>query len=471
MQDFLLPNGPWVRFIEAKWSEHEIIVYKNPDRLLATFVLDNKGGELSGFLIFLRKILVSRGDISKFLSIQKMEINFLQKLSRGNSFNYLVISATPGYVVPDEEKVISEVRRQISELENFSKLVSLGISNVGGEVRDLKEESDEVADLFFGDPMLFYSITTLPKPVEKLIKHSIGIDSNGIDAEINIKSLSSVSIVGGSLYDRLHAVHVLCEGALLNNISCLIFDSSGSFYGFNAPQTDVSRYQEFNMCTPITFIFREFAFGKGLFIDLAFVDAELFLQAFELNSDVSIPLRAVFEKKCSGLEDLVSELNNLKDSREMSRYLINKAIRVIRVIEKANPPVFAKNINSELLMPWHDALGRVVHVNVEGQPEHLVKLLVHSLLKSIKVEKSDSLGLLVVLDSPAGELHKSISNELASVKNIGFIVHAESELDLPSFKPSLKLDLIGSEVVVNEFGERQKRIRLRPGFSKCTEFK
>jgi hypothetical protein len=469
-----IPFGPWNTVVSGKWGEHELELCRNPERVLALFVYDKKEEKISGALVFLKRILLVEGDASKFVSAQKRETMLVQRVSREQQFNYVVMGSTPGYVSYKEEDFSKEVRKQYEELEGIAKIGLSALRDLEIKARDFSDAREEEVEALLGDPMLLLALGAGGGPGERALKALIGLDSSKKPLEISTDSLKSVLVVGGEKGKRLHALHVLCEAALTNGVSCIVFDSSSSFSGLSQPNPDSSKFDSFKMRAPLSFVFREFQLGKGLFIDLGVLEPGYVLSALGINGDAALPIKKVFQKKTSSPADLLNELSLLKESRETSQYLISKSARVLKVLQKAFPGLFAKNASPDLAMPWRESgLGKVIYVDSKGFPKEIAWLAAFSVLKGLQPQQAKGINTFLVFEQSADAIPPEIIDFLSRAAGmqygIGFAVHAENEIDFSLKEFSLKLSLLEKEAVVSEAGEKQKRVLLRPAYSACTE--
>ncbi len=481
-----LPFGPWTKIISGQWGTYPLTIYQNPEKLLLLVLFEKEGDKLKGLLVLMKKALVVEGDLSKFLVSQKRELTLIEKFSKDFVARFLLVGSSPAYVDYSQAALVNAVRVQYGELQALSKIASEVASTYDVSARDLKDASDEQAQILLGDPFAMLAYSPVPqaggfesRSASSLsgVRVQVGIDRLKQPVNVKLDSLRSVLVVGESEEKRLHMVHVLMESALLNNIPAIAFDAMGAFSGLALPNKNSANFETYKMTAiPLGFPFKAYELEKGLFVDLSLVSSDLFLQTFGLEkSDLSPLLKRAYEKKAekmASLGDLVLELSNTSEDSEFSRYAINKAIRAIEVIQKTHPSLFGKNLSTDLTMPFQSSVGKVIYVNLYGQPEKIQALIVESILKPFYSVHAPQLSTFLAFQKDAKELSPEMMLGLQALSQagFGFAIQSQNEPDEKA-GAALKIELIGDEAVATEKGEKQKRFVPRPGYSHCSETK
>ncbi len=482
-----LPFGPWTKMVSGTWAAYPITIYQNPDKVLLLVLFDKEKDNAKGLLVLMRKALVVEGDLSKFLVSQKRELTLIEKFSKDYVARFLLVGASPAYVAYSQAALVRAVRVQYGELEALSKIAIEVASTYGVSSKELKDAPEEQAQILLGDPFALLAYSPLPQGGTFSARETtgglgttrvqLGVDRMKQPVAARLDSLRSVMIAGESEEKRLHVLHVLVESALLNNVPCIIFDSTGAFSGLALPNKDSSKFDDFKMAAiPLGFPFKAFELDKGLFVDLSLTGSELFLNTFGLEKSGIAPLlkRAYDAKKekLSSLGDLVLELSNAPEDKDFSRYAINKAVRAIEVIQKAHPTLFAKNLSTDLTMPFQMSVGKVVYLNLYNQPPNIQNLVIQSVLQPLYSSHTPKLSVMLVFEKDAKALSPDVQEGMhkLAAQGFGFAVHTANEMDV-KIDAAMKIELVGDEAVVTESGEKQKRFIVRPAYSHCSETK
>lgn len=488
--DLDLPFGPWNKMVSGQWAAYPITIYQNPDKVLLLVLFDKEADKVKGLLVLMRKALVVDGELSKFLVSQKRELTLIEKFSKDYIARFLLVGASPAYIAYSQAGLVRAVRVQYGELEALTKIASEIASTYGIVSKELKDATEEQAQILLGDPFALLAYSPLPSGAGAISREGMGAGGGiggarvqlGIDrmkqpVVARLDSLRSVLVVGESEEKRLHALHALVENALLNNVPCMVFDTSGAFSGLSLPNKDSSAFEAFKMTAiPLGFPFKSFELDKGLFVDLSLVSSDLFLSTFSLEKCELAPLlkRAYDAKKQSlaSLGDLVLELSNTPEDADFSRYAINKAVRAIEVVQKAHPGLFAKNLSTDVTMPFQGNVGKVIYLNLYGQTPNIQNLVIQSILQPFYASRTPNLSLFLVFEKDAKHLAPEVQDGLHTLAQagFGFGVQTQNEMDV-KIDAGMKVELIGEEAVMAERGEKQKRLVIRPGYSHCSETK
>ncbi len=477
-----LPFGPWSKMASAHWGDYPLTIYQNPDKEMLLALFEKDSDKVKGVLTYLKKGFVVEGDPSKFLPSQRRDLVLISKYSREHSGTYLLVSSSPTYIEYNQDSLVKAITAQHAELEASAKVTIEIMKGFDCRATDFKAVPADRLSGLLGDPFSIFSFFSLSPGGQAAAPSSarcmLGIDHGNDTVEAKLSSFRMMMASGGRTRDRLHAMHVVIEDALLNNIPVMIFDTTGSFTGLAIPSKDTSKYEEFHLNSiPLGFPFKQFELEKGLFIDLSNVTAEVFLRSFYLEkSDLAGVIKRVYvikESAFSTLSDLVVALSEMQETPEFTKYAINKAVRAVEVIQKSTPSFFAKN-NVADLSGLFVGVGKVVHVNLFRQQPEIVSLATYSLLEPLTSAVSTNIRMLVVFEQDVSTVSEDIIAKFRelSEKGVGIAVHAEHDLDLSRVKrpATLKFEIVGSEAVVTEEGEKQRRISIRPAYSHDSEF-
>jgi hypothetical protein len=475
------PNGPWTRLVSAKWGVYPLTIYQNPDRVLLATLFDVAEGEPKGMVVLMRRVLVVEGDLSRFIAAQTRELALVEKVSSVGKLSYLFVASTPKYVSYNAEEFENEVKKQYGELSGYFSSTNEALTGYGLKAKDLLDASDEQVQSLLGDPYVLLALlnpqaapSRTPMAIPKFL---LGKGLTGESIDLNLENLASCAVIGGEREQRLHAMHVLLEGAMQSNVPCVVFDASKAFSGMAVLGKNVGRLQEFKMPPrSVNFPFKAYELGKTLFVDPSLISGDSFLKAFALeNSDVAAVMKQVYDEKrrdLSSLNDLVAALGNAKESKEAPQYIINKAVRVASVLQRSHQGLFGKVVTPELFTPWQESMGRVFYVDVSSvASQQLRHLVLSSILEAIPLPPTNELRLLLAFEQDAGEIAAEVAlvQKRFSGRGIGFMFQASTDGDVPLKEPKLKLEVVGNEVVATEFGQKPKRLAPRPTYTECSE--
>ncbi|MEW5955846.1 MAG: hypothetical protein AB1626_04920, partial [Candidatus Micrarchaeota archaeon] len=201
-----------------------------------------------------------------------------------------------------------------------------------------------------------------------------------------------------------------------------------------------------------------------------------FLRTFGLTgSEVAQPIKAAHDAKRASLfslSDLISELNSMRESKDVLMFNIRRAVRTLQVLQKIYPSLFAKNISADLATPWRDAIGKVFFLNVKKYPVEIQRMLVSTIIESIPVPPTTSLSLIIAFEHDADQIIGEAELVLKKYKKqgVGLLVHAQHEVDVQKLGEfTATFEVVNGEAIGAETGERQTRFTPRPAYSSCTE--
>jgi len=453
-------------------------VYLNPDKLILVMLYEKHGEEIAGMLVALKKVFVTDMDLTKTMQTQRKEMTVVQKTSPDGVLRFLLAGATPTYCKYAQEPLVEAMGKQMNELQAITQFSQDLASAYKADLKELKNSSDLQVQALLGDPLTMLSLFNpqgAPAREVRDAKAAVGLDSRGEFVQLPISAFSATAVIGGKKQDRLHLMHVIFEAALTNNLPCLVFDSNNSFAGLSKPNKDTRGFTQHQMTAmPLGFPFQEFELGRGVYVDLSVVPSSFFLHAFGLQeTDVGRILeKALAKEGVNSLSQLAEQVKALKDSKEATQYAVNKCLRCIRVIELKHPSVFGKNPPSEVLLPWHEGIGKVFHLNTKGVPENLQFLLMSTLLRLIPFPGGKSAKVLVGFDADLSDLYTDALQLTGQLREKGaaFVMQAEHELDVEALQnPSLKIEVIGNEAIASMEKEKPLRFTPRPTYTECVE--
>ncbi len=475
--DLDLPYGPWKPVVTATWDGYPIALYLNAERVLMLIYFEKRGGDVANALVCLKKAFLTDADLSKAPSKQPREITIIDKRTPEGASKVLMLGSTPAYIKYTHDELVEAMGKQFRELEALTRFAGEFASAYGGSCRDLGAVTEEEAQAVLGDPFSYFAVfnpNALAQKQKEDITVMLGLDSTGKPAEIPLAALNATEVVGGSTTQRLNAVRILLEGALLNAVPVVIFDSTGAFKGLSEANDDTRDFTKNRMTAmPLGFPVSEYKLANGTYIDLGLITPELFLEAFGISgTDVgkaTLKAWAAEPLEKHRLSDLEASVANLAETPEVTRYTIAKTQRLLKVISKKHPALFNRNAASDLMAPWHEGIGRVFHVDLSGQPDNVNHLIVYSVVNSTPAQKGKKLRMVVAFDTDASKVYLDVLKALDQMRKngVGFVLHSEHDLDSQlSTPPECKVEIVAGETVSTLKGSKPVRFDLRPPYTK-----
>ncbi|MBI5636225.1 hypothetical protein HY993_04655 [Candidatus Micrarchaeota archaeon] len=475
--DVDLPFGPWARLVNAQWGDYPIGLYTNKDKLLLLVMFERVDNKITGALLFLKKVFKVDGDFSRFAQNQKREIAFQSKTGSEGYSAFMFVSASPAYVKYSDREMSEALSKQVGEVNSVDGFIQDYARSNRIAAREFADLESDDQQLLLGDPFMLFSLAgsaQLHKSERKLLVECvIGAEKDGTLVKTRLDSLSFSAVTGGSIGERMAGAQVLAECALSNGVPVIFFDSSDSFSGLARANPDSSDFPAFKMfAMPLGYPYKEYSLGDGLYIDLNQVDADSFISSIGVEkSGVAQLIQAAFKEKgeLNSLSDLEKKLSSIHETKQVPQFALNRAARVLSVVSKLFPALFSKNSSAEILVPWHEGIGKAYRVNLSKYSARLKNLFISSLLSSLPAA-GGTLKALVVINEPVSSLSPQVISLLEKLPQSGVyaVVCADNFLDLKVFSGvSLALESVESDYVVSYHGEKGARFKLRPTFSAC----
>ncbi len=473
--DVDLPFGPWARLVNAQWGDYPVGLYTNKDKLLLLVMFERVDKKITGALLFLKKVFKVDGDFSRFEQNQKREITFQSKTGSEGYSAFMFVSASPAYVRYSDREMSEALSKQVTEVNSVDGFIQdYARSNriLAKEFAGLEEDDRQ---LLLGDPFLLFSLAgsaQLHKSERKLlVECTIGAEKDGTLVKTRLDSLSFSAVAGGNLDQRMLAQQVLAECALSNGVPVIVFDSFNSFSGLARSNPDSSDFPAFKMfAMPLGYPYKEYVLGDGLYIDLNQVDADGFISSIGVEKSAVAPLiQLAFKEKgeLNSLSDLEKKLSSIHETTQVPQFALNRAMRVLSVVSKLFPALFSKNASAEILVPWHEGIGKAYRVNLSKYSPRLKNMFISSLLSSLPAT-GGTLKALVVINEPVSNLSPQVISLLEKLPQSGVycVVCADNFIDLKIFSnASLVLEAVESHYLISYHGEKSARFALRPTYS------
>ncbi|MFH1779759.1 MAG: hypothetical protein ABH803_01280 [Candidatus Micrarchaeota archaeon] len=466
-----LPYGPWKSLVSATWNEHPLSIYLNPEKTMLLVVFDKQDSENKGVLVLLRKPFLLEGNTSEMMQNQKKDLTIIEKIVDGQTIVFALLDATPKYLPYSQAELFKTLKEQNLELEGTSKVfmdISKGFSI---KATPLNKCAENVSETLYGDPFTLFASPGVSSASSGFTGFQasvglLGIDKESIQVTNNVNLTTSYKIIGKEKNKRNQTMQIIAENALLNSVPCIIFDYYNALSGLALPNKNVDQYAEFKMVNrPIGFPLKNYSIGSGLFIDLKKIPEELFSETIGLQSLDAI-LKEVWSEN-SSLEDLLKKLSEVKEGRELTRYVIDKAIRVIKVLQQVYPSTFAESNYSELKTPWSEGMGRVLFLELSTFPDEIKQMLSYSILESLGQPTNNNLGALIIINENAKNLNDKLKQKIVSLpeKSIAYAISGEQDIDANDFpEANATIEFVDNECFLIQATERS-RFKLRPTYS------
>ncbi len=465
-----LPFGPWRKIVGAEWGGYPVSLYENPEKLFLMVLFEKKESKVVGLVVVMQKFFVVEGDTALLKSVGR-DFILIEKGSKQGVHSFLIVSSSPKYSEFSQEAFINIVSSQYEELKN----AGTGFDNLKLKLTTGLNIEEEVERILTGDPSLIFALLNpLSIGGKPFTTRNLFIGKND-EREISVKlsSLDSAVVIGNGKKERLHVLQVLTEETAKNSVVTIIFDAINSLNGFSIPNTKTENFKNFNMKEPVGFSFKTLTLGEGLFVDLSKCSSDLFLSTFKLqSSDVAPIIKQIFDKEKQSIGSISDFISKIENEKGFSQYLLYRTVRVLKIIQKGFSTLFAKNITPELTVPWREGAGKIIQLNLSLFPPEIQHLFIHSFLESLSSPPTvEGLSVFFVFTQDAALLSDELQLLLKRFKKKGggFALQAENELDINPIDFSVTFNLVGSDVFMEEKGEKKVRFSIRPTFSQCVE--
>lgn len=503
MPEFNLPFGPWKKIFSGDWTGHSASLFKNPDNLLLLVIFEKEGEKVKGVLVLMKKIFLVKGDMARFIATQRRDIIILEKRSTDFSAKYVMVGADPIYIPFSPESFSDSIRKVFESTESIGRVIKEVLASYDLQCTDLKSAPDEYVASIFEDPITLIALPSakavstteskeahaVPSFAEGFIRPGfvpIGVDNENEAMEIKLKNMRSVMVLGGAETMRKQMMHILIEGALLNGFPVIVFDWSGVFSGLSLPNADDSEFKNFKInITATGFPVKGFEAGPNAHADLNLVEPEGLRECLGIGTDpaseIIISKIVSLKNRIGTFADVLNELKATQETRVNTKYQINKALRIITVLQKSSfGALGGKNLVGDLVTPWVGGIGKVAYVSFKNIRPDLSKIVVYSVIKSIneflKSTSKRDVSVFVAFESPiifdpkTPNFYKEITELLSeSIQNgCGICVQSQNDFDIPkpiSDASTLRLDTLEQDVAIREIEERPKKARIRPTLS------
>jgi len=484
-------HGPWREIFYGEWSGYEVHLYENPDKYAAVLVFekDQKTNQTKGVLILLNKIFVCEGDPSGLASSVGSFALVMEKFYPTFKAKYLILSSGPRYSKPD--LITSTLDEAFEEVEKRSDDAMAKSKNFGLNMVELGRAPEEYAAQLFQEPTILPGLIFREMP-EKITESKviIGKRPDGTKAEESVRSFLS-TVVTGSDAQRIDALQVITENAVLGGMTSIIFDDDDSFANMSVPNKKFA-YADFPDLQPIGMPLKTLHPGETT-IDLNYLNKDLFREVIRVEEkpgDYSGKESAEMldnilnneRGKIRKLDDFEQLL--LKTKEEEKMFHVYRAIRWVRLLSRVFPGYLDGRIKiDELVQPYMKTSGSISRIDLKGVPLHIKKAFIYSVMRSLfeeyasqKIVRSKVMGIIpygekYLPKNPKKKLDFAIVDILmrCAEVGIGFATSAEHEVDLlPEIvdRASMRITFIkDNEIALKERSGKPYRAAIRPRLS------
>ncbi|MDO8427653.1 MAG: hypothetical protein Q7S92_00390 [Candidatus Diapherotrites archaeon] len=496
--DFKLAQGPWKNIFSGQLEGHFSELLSSNEEFILSLVNDEEKGKKLGVLMECFLVYSVQGDLERLLEGQKGKA--LGLIVKGEKVEkYLMFSTTASYVSYNESAINQEVQEMIQRLEERGKAIQESSIAFEVELKKLKECSSEEKELFYSTPLIHLIFTAKQtihvekSIVEKTISIGetiIGITKEGTGIKEPFAYFKSALVVGGERKNRIHALRVLTESALLSRIPVIAFEFESEFSGLGNPSKDRKKLEKYKVdLEPLGFPTKTFEIIKDIRINLGKIDGLGFAELFGIENEKIKKeiVNLLNQKKFTSMTELISNAEKMPTTETFSDFNKQRMVRMLRVIDQVYPEILGDGNNvSEILKAAHKTLGRANIISLRSKDYRKNSLIIESILKELLelYESGKETSDLVIVLPKAEHILSSeqfsttlqaIQDSLGKLqsKNKGVILEAENENEI-SEQAKTKTSAIVSLVKENDAaiqiqGQKSYRCFIRPSLSSETE--
>jgi hypothetical protein len=497
-----LREGPWRIVFEGMVQEHEVNIFSNTESVLMVLILEKEKDKVSGAVIELFKVLVSKGALEEFIETLPKDAISLISHSKDETIKYLVLGSTSSYSVIEENAFADEVDKLLQKIHSSSETVKNVAKAYDLNLLELHKSGEETSNAFFSNPIMFFGLSTSNKSGAiheshtsvKIIKGDVilGLTKDKLAAREPLSLFEKSAVFDGKKAERKHILHLIIEGALLSNIPAVIFDFNNSFEGLNVPSKNITGLQQSKVdFEPIGFPVKNFTPLQDVKIDLDLVSAQTLIELFGIGEGNAAKILTDLMKRESyqDIPQMIKKLNQSGFDEAITKSDIYKAGRILKLIDVSYPNFFdSKNNIAEVSKNWVKAIGRAGVINMDSLDNRQALLLLNNLLKGIlehykKQGETSSVKTMIFISEAErffglglkNIASEEIVNTLNELKDfgIGYVFEAKSANKLnPNASKNLESQIYvieKNEVGLKLANRKQYRVRTRPGLSECME--
>jgi len=487
--EFAIANGPWTLIFKGLMEGHSIENYSNNKDLFLSIVLDEKDNKVHGALIQIFKVMQAEGMLEEFIdTLPKNALSFSVH-QKENTYKFFILSSEPAYALFNEEDFINTTNELFKKLEITTKIISDVSKIYDLKLTALNETKKEVREAFYGMPLIslmlspIAKITTLEAVKESPAKIQGEIILGKRETQIikePFEFFLKTIVVQGKENERMHALNILIETSMLLNMRVIAFQFLNEFNDLNYPNENKEEIKAFGITLePIGFPVKEF---NELKAELNLIEGKILIELFGLGNTISAEAIAklVDEKKPKNIKELIDYVKALPTTEELTEFNKRKTIRILNLIELIYPNFFSEMLEvNEIFSFTSTNISRTNLIKLSKLDEKQALLVIYCLLKKILEMKKEKTIIFIPEVTKIISLTKKtfIQEKIketiinASKQNIGFVLSAKTELDLPKEiinESNAKISLIEEkDAAITIKGTKPYRLTLRPCLSKA----
>ncbi|MCD6478951.1 MAG: hypothetical protein J7L44_03635 [Candidatus Diapherotrites archaeon] len=499
--DFKLSRGPWSEIFKGTIEGFECEARVNKEGYLLSLIYEKDEKGITGAIAEVFKVLYAKGNISAFIENIPKRALAVMVHSEEKTHKFFLVDSGPEYV-PYKEKLFKlKIEALIAKASSFAKLLKEVSAAYDTDLLDMEECSDEEKAAFFSLPIANLIVAPMIKKRSKLpaieISHGeihFGITKAGNVAKEPFDFFERTLVFGATVPDRMHALHVLAESAMLSGFPLIIFDWEDAFRGLHYPNPHGEELKKYKMgLDPVGFPTKIFRAGEELKAQVELIDPEVLIELFGTGKTIAsqVIIEAFKLGNFTNLQELMQKIMEVKETAKITPFKKREAQRILEVIEDIYPGLLASSTPvEEITKGWTHGISRanILLFSREDMRKNLLVLhtVVRALQRYFKEQgKSEKLRAIVIFTASnetiprfkAKYTNNVIANDLAQLPQYGcgLIVEAENKSNINDAVRKLIAATIGV-ISSNDVGiviENRKNYRalLRPGLSDCCKKK
>ncbi|GEM_PF-5776917 len=461
------PSGPWETVFSASQSDYDTRMLANDSSELIVEITEKKNGKKTGQILELFKVFVARenpGNLLEKLSFPALEIALHPDADSTLWFVFIDSGVVFSETDSDTSKAFSGLEARIHDSE---KHLQIAIETLGYAMAPFSEAGSDAKSAFFSgffmEPFLIQKTRagiaaqknigilipeTQPKPT-RFGQVKLGITREGSIVEEPLALFKKTLIVGGTPRDRVSAIRILVESALLSGFPAVLFETGHFFDGIKEPSKNIGGLKESKLeLAPLGFPSDEFEAPERLRINFSELDIESVLELFRLgHTPAYTVIKMVFELGvAANLPDLIEAIKIQSPGGEVTRFHIHKAMRIVSLMDQLYPGFFnGPNRIPDIAGTLERGLGKAGVIRLNTLDNRMRLILVHSLVREIRLfyqKDSKATAIAAMLFFPEiknlfpyhqeWKIQKKIRDDLmeAAQFGIGVAMSAEKTIDV-----------------------------------------
>ncbi|MBI5553807.1 MAG: hypothetical protein HY917_03640, partial [Candidatus Diapherotrites archaeon] len=395
----------WKRVFEGQFQGYTVIMESNPESVLLLSIVEfNDQNAPVGAVIQSYKMFYCEGDTEHFVTTLPREVIVLYKHGENLNQKFLLLAGKPNYVTWKEKDFSEETDAQLKRMKISTDLLHDISKAYDLKLTEIENTDKDTRNAFFAEPLivpitatsLFGSGAPAPyvkeMPVSSLGEKDIrlGLTKEGKKVSESYSLLRKTIVNGGDPRLRHHALHILTEGFLLNNVDVVVFDWMDSFGSIHNPNPDTAELAKARVETePIGFPVKKFVSRKDLFCEPERVNPATFLEIVGAGENKSSALLVKLweQKKPSKLTELLKAIEGVTKTEELSEFEIRRARRMLQTIMAEFGELFeGKNNLDDLTKSWIKGLGKASLLGLKGLSPREQELVLYGVLKSMEYD-------------------------------------------------------------------------------------